>query len=168
MGRLVLPFFCLYLYTQIPNMVKDKPINLENIFSLFSSSKELDEDQNVNFIDLTNTPIYWVGMFKKLLINYGISGHKIVKSLKLSNPHIDPREVMEAGDYIIFDRAYNHIKNIDITNPEHIQVLEKFTDDDFIFTISWSLSHFEKYEEYEKCHHLKLILNFLQEKLGVK
>jgi hypothetical protein len=148
-------------------MVKDKSINLENIFSLFEYSDHLNKNQDIAFIDLTNTPIYWVGMFKKLLINYGKSGHKIVKSLRLSNPHIDPREMIEAGDYIIFDRAYTYIENIDITNLEHMQVLEKFLDEDFIFTISWSLSHFEKYEEYEKCYHLKQILNFLEKKVGV-
>jgi hypothetical protein len=51
-------------------MVKDKSINLENIFSLFEYSDHLNKNQDIAFIDLTNTPIYWVGMFKKLLINY--------------------------------------------------------------------------------------------------
>ena len=46
-------------------------INLDNIFHLFSSNDDLDGIDNSNIhIDFKNTPIYWVGMYKKLILNH--------------------------------------------------------------------------------------------------
>ena len=45
-------------------------INLDNIFSLFSTNEELDGVNSVVQMDFSQTPIYWVGMYKKLVLNH--------------------------------------------------------------------------------------------------
>jgi hypothetical protein len=53
-------------------MVANKPINLDNIFSLFSPEGEIGKDSDKVFIDLTQNPVYLIGMYKKLVINYAL------------------------------------------------------------------------------------------------
>ena len=49
-------------------MVADKSINLDNIFSLFSPEGEIGKDNDKVFIDLTQNPIYLIGMYKKMVV----------------------------------------------------------------------------------------------------
>ena len=44
-------------------------VNLDNIFQLFGSNDNLDGSSNNNttFMDFKVTPVYWVGMYKKLI-----------------------------------------------------------------------------------------------------
>jgi hypothetical protein len=144
-------------------MVADKPINLDNIFSLFSPEGEIGKDSDKVFIDLTQNPIYLIGMYKKLVINYAISSHKIVESLRILNPQLDPQDVVEAGDYILFNKAYGYIENITLDNSEHVKALNKLSDDDLIFTLKYGVQYFEGDEQYEKCHHLTEILKKIKE-----
>jgi hypothetical protein len=144
-------------------MVVNKPINLDNIFSLFSPEGEIGKDSDKVFIDLTQNPIYLIGMYKKLVINYAKSSHKIVESLKILNPQLDPQDVVEAGDYILFNKAYGYIENVTLDNSEHIKALNKLSDDDLIFTLEYGIQYFIKEEQYENCHHLTEILKKIQE-----
>jgi hypothetical protein len=144
-------------------MVANKPINLDNIFSLFSPEGEIGKDSDKVFIDLTQNPVYLIGMYKKLVINYAKSSHKIVESLRILNPQLDPQDVVEAGDYIFFNKAYEYIGNITLDNPEHIKALNKLSDDDLIFTLEYGIQYFIKEEQYENCHHLTEILKKIKE-----
>ena len=46
-------------------------VNLDNIFHLFESNDDLDGTENsTTLIDFKNTPTYWVGMYKKLILNH--------------------------------------------------------------------------------------------------
>jgi hypothetical protein len=143
--------------------VANKPINLYNIFSLFSPEGEIGKDSDKVFIDLTQNPVYLIGMYKKLVINYAKSSHKIVESLRILNPQLDPQDVVEAGDYIFFNKAYEYIGNITLDNPEHIKALNKLSDDDLIFTLEYGIQYFIKEEQYENCHHLTEILKKIKE-----
>jgi hypothetical protein len=144
-------------------MVVNKPINLDNIFSLFSPEGEIGKDSDKVFIDLTQNPVYLIGMYKKLVINYAKSSHKIVESLKILNPQLDPQDVVEAGDYILFNKAYGYIENVTLDNSEHIKALNKLSDDDLIFTLEYGIQYFIKEEQYENCHHLTEILKKIKE-----
>jgi len=144
-------------------MVVNKPINLDNIFSLFSPEGEIGKDSDKVFIDLTQNPIYLIGMYKKLVINYAKSSHKIVESLRILNPQLDLQDVVEAGDYILFNKAYGYIENVTLDNSEHIKALNKLSDDDLIFTLEYGIQYFIKEEQYENCHHLTEILKKIKE-----
>jgi hypothetical protein len=144
-------------------MVVDKSINLDNIFSLFSPEGEIGKDNDKVFIDLTQNPIYLMGMYKKMVINYVISSRKIVESLRILNPQLDPQDIADAGDYMFFNKAYLYIENIRLDNPEHIVALGKLSDDDLIFTLKYGIKYFEEDEQYEKCQCLVEILRKVEE-----
>ena len=46
-------------------------VNIDNIFDLFGSDDNLDgTDNSTTLIDFKNTPTYWIGMYKKLILNH--------------------------------------------------------------------------------------------------
>ena len=58
-------------------------ININNIFSLFSSNDDLDGNNNTpTHIDFTNSPVYWVGMYKKLIVNHISFNTKVIQFFK--------------------------------------------------------------------------------------
>lgn len=144
-------------------MVVNKSINLDNIFSLFSPEGEIGKNNDKVFIDLTQNPIYLIGMYKKMVINYVISSRKIVESLRILNPQLDPQEIAEAGDYMVFNKVYLYIESIILDNPEHIEALKRLSDNDLIFTLKYGIKYFEKEEQYEKCYYLTEILKKVEE-----
>jgi hypothetical protein len=144
-------------------MVADKSINLDNIFSLFSPEGEIGKDNDKVFIDLTQNPIYLIGMYKKMVVNYVASSSKIVESLRILNPQLDPQDIADAGDYMFFNKAYLYIENVRLDNPEHIIALKKLSDDDLVFTLEYGIQYFIKEELYENCHHLTEILKKIKE-----
>jgi hypothetical protein len=149
-------------------MAISKSVNLDNIFSLFSPDGEIGKNSDKVFIDLTQNPIYWIGMYKKIILNYVLSRHKHVKFLQSMAPNIDPYEVEETGDFIILNRAYSYIENIDLSNEFHIGLLVLNDDNDFRFSLQLGIKYFEKLEEFEKCYHLKEILTLIEKKFGIK
>ena len=149
-------------------MAISKSVNLDNIFSLFSPDGEIGKNSDKVFIDLTQNPIYWIGMYKKIILNYVLSRHKHVKFLQSMAPNIDPYEVEETGDFIILNRAYSYIENIDLSNEFHIGLLVLNDDNDFRFSLQLGIKYFEKLEEFEKCYHLKEILILIEKKFGIK
>ena len=43
-------------------------MNINKIFSLFKSPEEPEE--TISQIDLSDSPVIWIGMFKRLITNY--------------------------------------------------------------------------------------------------
>jgi hypothetical protein len=149
-------------------MTTNKLINLNNIFSLFSPDGEIGKNNDKVFIDLTQNPIYWIGMYKKIILNYVISRRKHVKFFQSIAPNIDSYEIEETGDFIILNRAYSYIQNINLSNEFHTELLISNGDDDFEFSLQLGIKYFEKLEEFEKCYHLKEILTLIEKKFGIE
>jgi hypothetical protein len=129
-------------------------INADNIFSLFSGSEEPQGN-----IDIYQTPIYWLGMYRKIIVNHNNFGKKFLKIWE-GNKDIDLKEVADAGEYILYTRAWHYIDSIDIELEEHQLAVKYCSDMELVNIISKNIRYFEKYEEYEKCAHLQKILNF--------
>ena len=65
-------------------------VNLDNIFHLFESNDDLDGTENsTTLIDFKNTPIYWVGMYKKLILNHVNFNKKIIKFFQKTDRGLD-------------------------------------------------------------------------------
>lgn len=141
-------------------------INLDNIFSLFSSSEELDGVNSEVQIDFSQTPIYWIGMYKKLVLNHINFNKKVLKFFKESNRELDVEDMKDAGEFVVYHRAWHYIQNVDIDNEEHIIAIKKYTDEYLDTALKLGISFFEQYEEYEKCALLKRILDKSQEFLN--
>ena len=141
-------------------------MGLENIFELFSSNEDLDGENNEVHIDFTQTPTYWIGMYKKLVLNHINFNKKVIKFFKESNEELDIEDVENAGEFVVYNRAWHYIQNVDINVEEHVIAIEKYTDEYLDTALKLGIHFFEEYEEYEKCALLKQILDKSKEILN--
>ena len=136
-----------------------KMVDIDNIFSLFSSHEDLDGNNTTVHIDFTENPIYWVGMYKKMLNNNINFNKKLLKILGKSNENLDILDVKKAGEHIVFNRAWNYIVKIDKNNIEHLDAIEKLSDEYLDTALELGIKYYEPVEAFEKCAHLKKILD---------
>ena len=144
-------------------------INPNNIFELFSSEFENLEGENEKVhIDFTQTPIYWIGMFKKQVLNSINFNKKALKFFKEAQHELDLEDIKEAGESIVYNRAWDYINNIDLENPTHLEAIEQYSDEYLDTALKLGINYFEQesIQEYEKCAHLQKILNKTKEFLS--
>jgi len=106
-------------------------LNLENLFNLFTP-KDLREE-NKTYLDFENQPLYFCGMWKKLILNHVNFSKKVINFFKQSNGEFDIDDIREA--------------------------ILSFSNDEFIATLEMGIKHFQSSEEYEKCAKILKIKN---------
>jgi hypothetical protein len=135
-------------------------MDLNKIFKLFGSSdKEEEHKEVVTQVDLSESPMMWIGMFKRMITNYETFAKQLIQLFKSSEPSLDMDEVERASSYMVYDKAYNHLAKLDLTNTTHLDSLQLLSDETFEFVLNKALLYFESVEEYEKCLFLKQIQN---------
>ena len=130
-------------------------MNINKIFSLFKSPEEPEE--TISQIDLSESPVIWIGMFKRLITNYETFAKQLIKFLGDTNPDLDINEIERVSGYMVYDKAYNHLFKLDINNETHLDCIKLYSDDIFKKTLNAALIYFESVEEYERCIFLKQI-----------
>jgi len=130
-------------------------MNINKIFSLFKSPEEPEEE--ISQIDLSDSPVIWIGMFKRLVTNYEIFAKQIIKFLGDTNPDLDIIEIERASSYMVYTKAYNNLIKLDLNNTNHLDCIKLYSDETFNETLKAALLYFENLEEYEKCIFLKQI-----------
>jgi hypothetical protein len=133
-------------------------MDLNKIFKLFGSSdKEEEHKEVVTQVDLSESPMMWIGMFKRMITNYETFAKQLIQFFKSSEPSLDMDEVERASSYMVYDKAYNHLAKLDLTNTTHLDSLQLLSDETFEFVLNKALLYFESVEEYERCLFLKQI-----------
>ena len=133
-------------------------MDLNKIFKLFGSSdKEEEHKEVVEQIDLSESPMMWIGMFKRMITNYETFAKQLIQFFKSSEPSLDMEEVERASSYMVYDKAYNHLSKLDLTNTTHLDSLQLLSDETFEFVLNKALLYFESVEEYERCLFLKQV-----------
>ena len=144
--------------------------HLENIFGLFShEDDDLSTDNKTTYIDLKSSPIYYVGMYKKLILNHINFNKKVLSFFKKANEELNIEDIKEAGEFVTYNRAYTYIKNLDLEDETHIEAIQHYTDEYLDTSLELGINFFQQHEEYEKCAFLLQILNKsknLQSKVG--
>jgi hypothetical protein len=138
-------------------------MDANKIFGLFSgeySSEEPHQGEEISLDNFEEHPIYWVGMFKKLIHNHKVFNIKIQEFVSKVKKEIEQYNVEVAGEYVTYNRAWYYIQNIDITNIKHQDALIYYMDEYLETYLKFSISFWEELEEYEKCAHLKKIHDF--------
>ena len=79
---------------------------------------------------------------------------KILQFFKSTNQDFDIKDVNEAGEYVVFNRAWSYISNVNIKNKGYIDAIKHYSDDDFHTSLDMGIAFFEKDELYEKCAFL--------------
>ena len=142
-------------------------MDVNKIFDLFNnkepnSLKEKAQASDILITDYKNHPLFWVGMFKKLIYNHNIYHLQLLKFFEKLDEGLDQTDIDRAGEYVVFTKAWEYIKKIDPTNHQHQEAIYHFLDIDLRVALELSINYFQEQEEYEKCSHLKKNLDFVK------
>jgi hypothetical protein len=131
-------------------------MNFNNIFNTFSNSEENLDEVSLP-VDFSEHPLYWIGGFNKIISNNIFFIQYVIKHSKNTSPELNLEELEKIGENLMYDKAWDYIKNIKINNVFHIECLKLKADEKFLLALKTSVKHFENLEEYEKCALLKSI-----------
>jgi hypothetical protein len=123
-----------------------------------------DTNQDMSYLleDYKQHPMFWVGMFKKLIYNHKVFNAKVLNSFKDLDGELDMNDVENAGEFIMYNRAWYWINKIDIKETLHQNALTHYADEILLTYTKVVILYFQELEEYEKCAHLKKIQDFLE------
>jgi hypothetical protein len=141
---------------------------LDNIFSLFGFPDKDDEERKKLEAELDvfkETPHFKLGMFHKLIMNGSLFSKQVVKFFAKSDPELDVKGIDQAGEYMMYTRAWFWIEQVKLRKKEWKEALKQYSSEEFIVSIKLSINYFEGTEEYEKCAHLKKIQDFVEKNL---
>lgn len=141
-------------------------MDIDNIFGLFGFEKNSKREIQNDLDAFKDTPIFKVGMFKKLIWN-GVNFRKqLIQFLKKTDSKhgIVDEGLNEAGDYMMYTRAYYWIKDCNIKDIEWEKALANYIDEEFVLCFKLCIKYYEELEEYEKCAFLKSIQDYVEEK----
>ena len=150
-------------------------MDFDKIFGLFSENggsgddytqQELEDLQKME--DFKESPMFKVGMFKKLIFNHLTYKDKIIELFKNVKPNLNVYELEEAGENITFERGWEFISQCQLEEEEWQQSLILYNDEETKVALRLSINFFQELEEYEKCACLKKILDFLEKNLAVQ
>jgi len=134
-------------------------VSLDNIFGLFSHEDgDLSSDGKTSYDDLKTSPLYYVGMYKKLVLNHINFNKKVLKFFRDANEELDIDDIQEAGECVVYNKAWEYIQNVDLSETTHINALKHYSDEYLTTSLELGISYFTQTEEYEKCSLLFKIL----------
>jgi hypothetical protein len=137
-------------------------MDIKKIFDLFIPEEIKEQNDSEIHLDLSNHPVVFMGMFKKLISNYEVFSAQLVNFLESSDDRLDTDDIKRAGAIMVYDRAYTHLEKLDLNNDTHVECLTIWVDEVFIKSLNGSIKHYENLEEYEKCAFLSKIKNISQ------
>ncbi len=138
----------------------NKMIDMTNIFGLFVPGEQLDGTNTAKtFNELREKPIFHVGMYKKLILNHLNFNAKVLNFFKETNQEFDVKDIKEAGEYVVFNRAWSYISEVDFKNKGYINAIKHYSDEDFHRALDMGIEFFIQDELYERCALLLKIKN---------
>lgn len=143
-------------------------MGLDNIFALFGFSEGDGDKLKKMKVDLDiykETPYFKVGMFIKMIINGNTFKKQVVNFFAKSDPELDMNGMDEAGEYMMYSRAYFWVQECKLRNKEWKLALQNTSSENLLYAIKLSIHYFENTEEFEKCAHLKKIQDFVEKSL---
>lgn len=141
-------------------------IDKNKIFDLFDNSPEAKQHMEAHkkALDVfNNSPYHKLGMFTKLILNHLIFHHKLEKFLQKEEPSYNVESTKEASSFVVFNRAYNYLKQINPEDKNSVFAILDFNPKLLSKTLESALVYFENLEEYEKCAHIFKFQKILKE-----
>jgi len=144
----------------------NKMIDMTNIFGLFIPGEQLDGTNTAKtFNELKEKPIFHVGMYKKLILNHINFNTKVLKFFKESNKDFDINDIKDAGEYVVFNRAWSYISEVNLKDKGYIDAIKHYSDDDFHRSLDMGIEFFIQDELYERC---ALLLKIKEKSIELK
>jgi len=145
-------------------------MSLNGIFALFGfpednknreEIKKMKEELNA----YKETPYFKLGMFYKLIMNGQAFKKQVLSFFSKSDPSLDVNGIDDAGEFMMFTRAYFWIEGFKFKSKIWREDLKKYSTEEFLVAINLSIHYFVSTEEYEKCAHLQKILLLVEKNL---
>jgi hypothetical protein len=136
-------------------------MNIDKIFNMFASEVK-PAPENIVLVDFKDHPYYWVGMFKKIMLNYDVFSKKFISLFREDGSQVDTADIEKAGEHFVYERAWEYISKLDITIPLHLSTLIQYKDPILIKNLNQTLLHFQDSEEYEKCGFILRLIEELK------
>jgi hypothetical protein len=132
-------------------------MDIDKIFNMFEPEVK-PAPEGIVLVDFKDHPYYWVGMFKKIMLNYDLFSKKFVSLFREDGSQVDMNDIEKAGEHFVYERVWEYISKLNITIPLHVNILIQYKDPVLVKNLNKTLIHFQDSEEYEKCGFiLKLI-----------
>lgn len=135
-------------------------MSFDKIFDMFDAINEETYVKDPAF-DFTETPMFHLGMFKKIIWNQKNFEKKMSQFRKLY-PKSDILNDEEAGEFVTFNRAWFYISKFRTDHPLAEDAIRIFSDIYTKTACDLAINFFEEREEYEKCAHIKKIADILE------
>lgn len=118
--------------------------------------------ESIVLVDFKDHPYYWVGMFRKIMLNYDAFSKKFISMFREDGSQVDMADVERAGEHFVYERAWEYISKLNINIPLHLESLLQFRDPILVKNLNRTLLHFQDSEEYEKCAFLLKLIKELE------
>lgn len=128
-------------------------MNINKIFESFEH--KLEDDENSLLMDFSGHPLFWISGFNKVLDNAEFFKKYTIQMFQDLASDLDLDEVEKAGEDLMYNKAWEYIKDLDLNKPFHLECLKTKASEKFINNLNKAITHFEMLEEYEKCILLK-------------
>lgn len=142
-------------------------MDLSNFFSFFNPKSNFIKHEEI-LEEFKGSPLYNIMMFKKLVINGMIFKKSLINFFTDSNNDLDMSQVDLAGEFMVYNRAWFWVSQLNWDDEEWVKDLIEASNDDLLIAVKLSINYFEEQEEYEKCAFLKKIQDFVQNYLATK
>lgn len=133
-------------------------MDINSIFNLFSEDQfDNNNDETSLLVDFSEHPLFWIGGFNKIINNHLFFKKYTVKTFKNLSPDLNIDEIEKAGEHLMYEKAWEYIKDINLQNTFHVECLGSKASSEFVENLDIAILFYEEYEEYEKCALLKNI-----------
>jgi len=117
-------------------------IDPDKIFKLFDRAGEdpsIQEKAEIaeQLIALKDTPAFKLGILSRV------------------SDDLDMNDVKNAGEFVIYNRAWGYVQDLNVKDLETFETLKKGANQELITSFKLAIHYFQETEEYEKCAHLK-------------
>jgi len=142
-------------------------MNVGGIFALFGFNEDGKEDKKLKkeLEAFKETPHFKVGMFSKMVSQGMGFKNQLLKFFSNMQPKIDTSDLGEAGDFMMYNRAWYWISECNLRKKDWKLALQDNASENFIECLEVVLRYFESLEEFEKCALLKKIQDFVKKSL---
>ena len=117
-------------------------IDVDNLFNLFPEDSAKEVDSKSTYIDFKNSPIYWLGMYKKLILNHINFNKKVIKFFKEANSDLDIDDMKEAGEFVVYNRAWFYVNKVNVEDKWHVEAIEQYSDEFLDTSLELGISYF--------------------------
>jgi hypothetical protein len=96
------------------------------------------------------TPHFKLGMFHKLIMNGSLFSKQVVKFFAKADPGLDVKGIDQAGEYMMYTRAWFWIEQVKLRKKEWKEALKQYASEEFIVSVKLSINHILKVQKNMK------------------